>query len=107
MLAGKLLKASGYQVLEASTPQIALEQARGHEGPIDLVLADVVLTGMKGLEMYEKIREIHPQARVLYMSGYTENVIAHNGMLEKGIMFLPKPFTAGALREKVAAALGQ
>jgi len=56
--------------------------------------------------MVEKIREIHPRTRVLYMSGYTEDLIADNGILAKGIMFLPKPFTAEALRQKVAAALG-
>jgi len=106
-LAGEFLRASGYKVLEASTPEIALERARGHGPPIDLVLADVILPGMKGPEMVERIGEIHPRARVLYMSGYAEDLIAHNGILAKGIMFLPKPFTAEALREKVTAALGQ
>jgi len=66
----------------------------------------VILPGMKGPEMVEKIREIHPRARVLYMSGHAENLIAHHGILEKAIIFLPKPFTAEALRQKVAAALG-
>jgi len=105
-LTGKLLRASGYEVLEAPAPQIAMDQARSHEAPIHLVLTDIILPGMKGPDMYEKIREIHPRARVLYMSGHAENLIAHHGILEKAIIFLPKPFTAEALRQKVAAALG-
>jgi len=106
-LAGALLRGYGYHVLEAVNPETALDQARSHRTPIDLILADVILPGMKGPEMVEKIREIHPRARVLYMSGYTEDLIAHNGILAKGIMFLAKPFTAETLRGKVAEALGQ
>ncbi|MCF8144678.1 MAG: response regulator [Deltaproteobacteria bacterium] len=105
-LAGELLRGYGYHVLEAVNPETALEQARTHRTPIDLILADVILPGMKGPEMVEKIREIHPRTKVLHMSGYTEDLIADNGILAKGVMFLPKPFTAEALRQKVAAALG-
>jgi CheY-like chemotaxis protein len=106
-LTGELLMASGYQVLQAHTPQVALEQARSHATPIDLVLSDVILPGMKGPELVEKIREIHPHARALYMSGHAQDVIAHHGILKKGTVFLSKPFTAAALREKVAGVLGQ
>jgi PAS domain S-box-containing protein len=101
-LAGDLLKAAGYEVLQAAGPDEALEQAGSHEGPIDLILADVILPGMKGPDMVEKVLKIHPHARVVFMSGYSEEVIAH-----KGILFLPKPFTVRGLREKVAEALGR
>lgn len=104
-LTSELLRGSGYTVLSAGTPQEALEEALTHRGTLDLVFTDVVLPGMKGPELYERIRETHPEARVLYMSGYTENVIVNHGVLKEGIRFLAKPFTIRGLQEKVAGAL--
>ena len=101
-----ILKASGYDVIQAGTPQNALDLARTCQAPIDLILADVILPGMKGPDMVQQILEIRPRTRVLYMSGYTEDRIVHDGILEKGILFMPKPFTARALCEKVAEAMG-
>ncbi len=102
----EILRSSGYNVLEAGTADRAMELARSHGKPIDLLLTDVVLPKMNGPEMAAQIRKIHPGIRVLYTSGHTEEMMAHHGILKKGIMFLQKPFTARAIREKVAEALG-
>jgi two-component system, cell cycle sensor histidine kinase and response regulator CckA len=106
-LACDLLRLAGYQVLQAANPAAALKEARSYGKPIDLILSDVILPGLKGPDMVEKVREIHPQARVVYMSGYAQDAISHNGLLEDDDLFLPKPFTAWSLREKVAEALGR
>jgi len=101
-LAGDILRAGGYHVLQADDPEKALDLARSHKEALDLILADVILPRMKGPDLVERIREIHSEARVVFMSGYSEEMIAH-----KGILFLPKPFTARGLWEKVAEALGK
>jgi len=106
-LACDILRASGYTVIQAATPEEALDLALTCQASIDLILADVILPGMKGPDMVQQILEIHPRSRILYMSGYTEDRIAHDGILKKGILFIPKPFTAKALCEKAAEAMGR
>jgi len=106
-LAVGILGQSGYKVLESGSAANAVEQAKAHAGLIHLVLTDVVMPEMKGPEVYGRIRTHHPEARVLYMSGYTDNVIIHHGVLEEGIAFIQKPFTVNGLLEKVAEVLGE
>jgi len=70
-----------------------------------LLLNDVVMPGMDGKELYEKLAESHPGLKALYMSGYTADVIAHRGILDKGVQLIQKPFTVKGLAAKVRAVL--
>lgn len=101
----RMLEGRGYQVLAAAGPAEALRLAAGHQGQVDLLLTDVVMPGMNGRDLAEALRERHPRARHLFMSGYTADVIAHQGVLADGIHFVQKPFTAEALAAAVRAAL--
>ncbi len=96
-----ILARQGYTVLMAKNGTEALALLQSHEGAIDLLLTDVVMPEMNGKELYNKVAEKHPELRVLYMSGYTDNVIAHHGVLDDGVEFIQKPFTVQALAEKV------
>jgi len=99
------LRTQGYNVLEAADPAVALQLAISHKGPIHLLLTDVIMPGMNGRELAQQMGSVRSETRVLYMSGYTENAIGHNGMLEPGINLLQKPFTLPALKAKVREAL--
>lgn len=92
-LSETMLKRLGYQVIAAATPAEALEFAKALKAGLDLLLSDVVMSGMNGKELAEKVRSHHPTAKVLFMSGYTADVIANHGILEKGVHFIQKPFT--------------
>lgn len=98
------LVAHGYRILAAETPEIALERA-AHTSGIDLLLTDVILPKMNGRELHRRLAQRIPGLRVLYMSGYTENVIADQGMLHEGVAFIQKPFSVRNLLEKVRQAL--
>ena len=99
------LEATGYQVINARSPEEAVRLMTASKSPIDLLLTDVVMPGMNGLQLYQKLDAIQPQLRVLYTSGYTDNVIVHHGVLDATLHFLPKPFTLQALRQKVRQSL--
>jgi len=99
------LRMQGYNVLEAPDPAVALQISVAHSGPIHLLLTDVIMPGMNGRELAQQVCSIRPETRVLYMSGYTENAIGHNGTLEPGINLLQKPFTLPALKAKVRETL--
>jgi CheY-like chemotaxis protein len=99
------LETDGYTVLTAGTGEEALQTAAAHKGAIDLLLTDVVMPGMNGRELYDEIRRTRPHIKVVYMSGYTANVIAHHGILESGIQFIQKPFTVKTLADKVRQVL--
>jgi signal transduction histidine kinase/ActR/RegA family two-component response regulator len=101
------LQAYGYQLLEASTVQYSLELAMSHPTPIDLLLTDVIMPQLNGPELYQTLLPHQPQLKVLYMSGYTDNVIIHQGVLDEGVNFLQKPFTVYALVHKVRELLNQ
>lgn len=107
IVACEALRLLGYQVLEASSPSEALQIAESHTDTLHLLLTDVVLPLMSGVELAELIKRLHPEIRVLYVSGYTENVIVRYGVLDAGIHFLPKPYTPSQLAQKVRQVLDE
>ena len=104
-LCGEMLHGLGYSVLEARTPTQAIRLAEMHPEPIHLLITDVVMPEMNGRELAGRLGAIKPGLKCLYMSGYTANVIAHQGVLEEGVSFIPKPFSLAALAGKVRAVL--
>jgi CheY-like chemotaxis protein len=97
----EVLTESGYAVLEATSAAHALELAREHSGPIHLLLTDVVMPGLNGKSLAERIEEDRPEIVTLYTSGYTADAIVRHGVLEPGVSFLPKPLTRATLIGKV------
>jgi len=104
-LARQFLEKLGYRVIEAADGAVAMQIAVAHEGMIHLLLTDVIMPGMNGRELAQRISEIRPNTKVLYMSGYTENVIGRNGTLDAGIRLLQKPFTLRDLKSRVREVL--
>ncbi|HVR26966.1 MAG TPA: ATP-binding protein [Candidatus Polarisedimenticolia bacterium] len=104
-LARQFLEKQGYRVIEAADGAVAMQIAVAHEGIIHLLLTDVIMPGMNGRELAQRISEIRPNTKVLYMSGYTENVIGHNGTLDADVRLLQKPFTLRDLKSKVREVL--
>jgi two-component system, cell cycle sensor histidine kinase and response regulator CckA len=104
-LARQFLEKQGYRVIEAADGTVALQVAVAHEGMIHLLLTDVIMPGMNGRELAQRVAEIRPNSKVLYMSGYTENVIGKNGTLEAGVRLLQKPFTLRELKNQVREVL--
>jgi len=100
-----MLQQLGYTVLTAANPTEALRLAETYEGPIHLLMTDVVMPRMNGRELAARIKRLKPDIRTLFMSGYTANVIAHRGVLDEGVSFIQKPFSLQALAEKLRAAL--
>ncbi|MGH9432301.1 MAG: PAS domain S-box protein, partial [Terriglobia bacterium] len=101
----EVLSAAGYNVLEATEGDEALKIARRHELPIDLMLTDVVMPRMNGHELAEKLECLHPETRVLFMSGYTGSAIVQHGILSSDELFIQKPFTPSSLMKKVRGIL--
>jgi two-component system, cell cycle sensor histidine kinase and response regulator CckA len=104
-LAHMFLKDNGYQVLTAGDGEEALQVARRHAAPIQLLLTDVVMPGINGRVLAERLAPWQPGMKVLYMSGYTDSFIAGHGVLEQGTHLLHKPFTEEALARKVREVL--
>jgi len=107
-LARKTLEQLGYTVLIAHGPRQALhlvEEAPEAPAGIHLLITDVVMPEMNGKELSSRLREIYPGLKTLFMSGYTANVIAHRGVLDEGVQFMPKPFSKETMAIKVRAAL--
>jgi PAS domain S-box-containing protein len=100
-----MLDQQGYTILEAATPEQALRLCDEHTGSIDLLVTDVVMPGMSGRQIAERAVQRRPTLKVLYMSGYTADAIAHHGVLESGVAFLQKPFSSEALLQKVREVL--
>ncbi len=101
----RLLEGCGYTVLAAASPGRAVELTEKHENPIHLLITDVVMPEMNGRELFRKINDMKPGLKLIYMSGYTQNVIAHHGVLEKGIDFIQKPFSLQGFLRKVRQVL--
>jgi PAS domain S-box-containing protein len=100
-LASMILSSNGYVVLPARDAREAEHFSANHSSEIHLLLTDIMMPGTSGRELALRITARHPRARVLYMSGYTDNVLAQGGVLEEGVWFLQKPFTPAALSQKV------
>jgi CheY-like chemotaxis protein len=100
-----ILEMNGYHVLEASSGDEALAIYKQHEGQIDLIMTDVVMPQMSGRELAQSLEILHPNIKVLYMSGYTTDAIVRHGLLEQEIAFLQKPFAPDALIRKVREVL--
>ena len=105
-LAREYLTSTGYTVIEAEDGHTALELAAMHVGPVHLLLTDVVMPGISGRELAERVGQIRPGIKILYMSGYTDQAVVHHGILENDAVLLQKPFTlitlAAKLREILA-----
>ena len=104
-LVQKVLKANGYAVLVAASGRDAERVAEQHEGPIDLLMTDVVMPGLSGREVARRLSAARTGIRVLYLSGYTDDAIVHHGVLDPGVAFLQKPFTPAVLGRKVREVL--
>jgi hypothetical protein len=101
-LTHNVLETLGYEVLRASNGQHALNVAREHKGaPIRLVVTDVIMPHMSGKVMAEWLKSTYPDIKVLFTSGYTDDAIAHHGVRDPGVAFLPKPYTPSTLARKV------
>jgi CheY-like chemotaxis protein len=105
LLIVRLLEAVGYVVLEAGDAATAIRTSEGHSGSIDLLLTDVVMPGMNGRTLAHHLLERRPSLRVLYMSGYTGQVVGDRGVIDEGSFYLPKPFSRDSLAQKVREVL--
>jgi two-component system cell cycle sensor histidine kinase/response regulator CckA len=100
-----ILESEGYTVLVASNGQDALNICDAYDGPIHLLMTDVVMPGVSGRQLVDDLSEKCKNVKVLYMSGYTDNSIVHHGVLDPGLAFLQKPFTPDAVARKVREVL--
>jgi two-component system cell cycle sensor histidine kinase/response regulator CckA len=104
-LTHSVLTSSGYSVLVAENGPAVAKICEQYQDPVHLLLTDVVMPGLSGAEVAKRVSARWPNAKVLYMSGYTENSIVHHGVLDEGTFFLPKPFTPSTLTNKVREVL--
>ncbi len=100
-----ILRDCGYAVLEASDGEDALKVCAREKGAIHLLVSDVVMPGMGGRQLAERLLALRPEMRVLYLSGYSDDAVIRHGVLEAEVNFLQKPFSAGALARKVREVL--
>ena len=101
----RILEHSGYRVMQASNGGDAITRATEYGDRIDLLMTDVVMPGMNGRELANRLTRNHPETRVLFTSGYTDNAIVHHGVLDEGVSFIGKPYTPSALAKKVREVL--
>ncbi|MGE0453565.1 MAG: response regulator [Vicinamibacteria bacterium] len=100
-----LLAESGYTVIDAPTPEAALDAALQHAGPVHLLITDLIMPRLGGREAAERLQAARPEVKVLYMSGYTGSAAEHHGPLEARHAFIQKPFSLDSLRRKVREVL--
>jgi CheY-like chemotaxis protein len=100
-----LLKDAGYTVLESFAVEDAIETGKNAQRKIDLLLTDIVMPRLDGRELANQMVSLRPNLRVLYMSGYTDDVIVHRGILKQMTMLVQKPFTKSTLLRKVRETL--
>lgn len=101
----KILTSYGYKVIEARDGVEALEKAKGYQGDIHLLVTDLVMPRLGGKDLYSELKKERPQVEALFISGYTDNVIIHNFIIEEGVNFLQKPFKPEALLKKIRSIL--
>jgi CheY-like chemotaxis protein len=99
------LKLYGYRVMDAANGDDALHLCRSWPAPIDLMITDIIMPGITGPEVADQLAALRPGTKVLYISGYPEDLVANQGVLDPGVAYLSKPFTAVALAEKVRGVL--
>jgi PAS domain S-box-containing protein len=104
-LVSRILKRNGYAVLEAARPHDALELASRVDQPIHLLITDVVMPQLNGRQLAERVRALRPDLEILFMSGYSDHLLERDGVLERGLHFLPKPITPAALTSAVRSIL--
>jgi CheY-like chemotaxis protein len=104
-LTTRLLKACGYTVLETRNGGEAVEAAARHRAPIQLLLTDVVMPGLGGRETADRVVALHPETRVLFLSGYTDDAVLRHGVQQAEAAFLQKPFTPSALAKRIREVL--
>ncbi|HKS80740.1 MAG TPA: PAS domain S-box protein [Candidatus Acidoferrales bacterium] len=100
-LAREYLQMLGYKVIDAEAGHTALELASMHAGSIDLLMTDVVMPGISGRELAQRVLQVRPGIKILYMSGYTDQAVVHHGILEDDAILLQKPFTLATLASKL------
>jgi two-component system cell cycle sensor histidine kinase/response regulator CckA len=91
--------------LEATSGADAFRIAGKHAGPVHLLITDVVMPEMSGRQVAEEMASLHPEARVLFVSGYTDDAVVRHGILQEGVHFLPKPFSPIGLARKIREVL--
>ena len=104
-MAQVMLERKGYSVLSAATPAEAIDLAKAHADKIHLLMSDVVMPEMNGRELAGQITALYPDIRLLFMSGYTADVIAHQGVLDDGVAFIQKPFSMADMTAKIREVL--
>src|SRR5438132_875323 len=106
-VARQVLERHGYSVLEAPSAEAALDIATRYSGTIHLLLTDVVMPGLNGRELASRLADLRPDARVIFMSGYTDDAVTRHGVLEPGSAYVQKPFTPDAIARRVREVLDQ
>ena len=101
------LENKGYRVLRAASPHEAILLVEESKELFKLLLTDVVMPGMNGCDLFKKLQQLNPSLKVLFMSGYSSDIVAHDNMLEKGINFIQKPFSLKTLSSMVRNILSQ
>ena len=103
----EVLEMDGFEVLQAEDGKAALQVARQHPGPIHVLLTDVVMPRMGGKVLADQLLQERPDVRVVFMSGYSDEAVAHHGVLQPGTAFLKKPFSSGSLTRCVRKEVGK
>ncbi len=101
----QILEFQGYVVLDAPSPEEAIRICENQEGEIHLLLTDVIMPGMSGLDLSKRVQPLRPAMKVLYMSGSAEDAIDQDGVLRAGIHFIQKPFSPASLDGKIQEVL--
>lgn len=101
----QVLESNDYVVLDAPSPEEAIRICENHEGEIHLLLTDVMMPGMNGPDLSERVQPLRPAMKVLYMSGNAEDAIVQSGVLRAGIHFIQKPFSPASLAGKILEVL--
>jgi CheY-like chemotaxis protein len=96
-----VLRRCGYRVLEASGGEEAMSMSREHGAAIDLLVTDVVMPQMSGRELADRLRDLRPRMRVLFVSGHTDDSVLRHGVVAEGVAFLQKPVTPDLIARKV------